>query len=496
MAQRIWSSLVSNDLNLATNYTGSGTLLAIDDLLFLSGVSAVATSNLYVNSLTTSGTYSGGFNTSGYFITTSSGVVINHSGMVTLGDVICSGDLTVGSNIVASGDFTSCNLYMKNNSNLSINKNNMYFNSVNLAYPNTTVNMSVGSGMTCNTNSLSINGGSYIFESVASTFKVLAQTSNPLTIAPNSYIHVGYTNNMLYLSHYQPSGTNLTINVPSIHIYGSGRLYINKENYSSGNCTFNLGGELYAPEIYLRCGNNDNASNCIFNVSGCIITCKADTYADTGHTTNGVFSLSFGASGNPSKINFVDSIVNAEYSTLGGISTLNEIYMTNSSFNLYSPKYGASLLTTIPFMSSVFINSSISILVSGSMTGKNINFDTIIIDTPNSLCKLNDSITMNRLKITPSSNCVLKSLSSYIINDYHMGDWEDCSITASTLNSGALVTNPEYMKVYNVNFRDCTFSKPITTYNCSASGTVNLGFPNFTIIPKKINSIFRRFLRR
>ena len=55
MATRTWNSSGSTDMNDGANYTGSGALLATDNLVFdgTSVVDATGTANLSVNSITT-----------------------------------------------------------------------------------------------------------------------------------------------------------------------------------------------------------------------------------------------------------------------------------------------------------------------------------------------------------------------------------------------------------------------------------------------------------
>jgi len=70
MATRTWSSAASTDMNLTTNYSGSGSF-ATDDLVFdaTSVVNAAATANIECNSITITSGYSGTWALTGYTAT-------------------------------------------------------------------------------------------------------------------------------------------------------------------------------------------------------------------------------------------------------------------------------------------------------------------------------------------------------------------------------------------------------------------------------------------
>jgi hypothetical protein len=72
---RKWISTGSTNMNLATNYTGSGALQTTDNLVFFdtSVVNAIATANLSVNSITVQASYTGNWKDGGYTITTATG---------------------------------------------------------------------------------------------------------------------------------------------------------------------------------------------------------------------------------------------------------------------------------------------------------------------------------------------------------------------------------------------------------------------------------------
>lgn len=109
MATRTWSSASSTDMNLATNYSGSGALLTTDDLVFnnTSVINATASGNLSVASLTVGDNYSGVMNISGRTITTTgsqlyqntaSSPTINASTILNIGGNYTLGKSWVGAN--------------------------------------------------------------------------------------------------------------------------------------------------------------------------------------------------------------------------------------------------------------------------------------------------------------------------------------------------------------------------------------------------------------
>jgi hypothetical protein len=99
MGNRYWNSTGSTDLNDGSNYTGSGTLLSTDDIIFdsTSVVNATATNHLHVNSILVSSNYSGNMSFSGYDSTYESGY--NFSG---------SNSINGGNKIIAKGNSGVC----------------------------------------------------------------------------------------------------------------------------------------------------------------------------------------------------------------------------------------------------------------------------------------------------------------------------------------------------------------------------------------------------
>jgi hypothetical protein len=114
MATRYWDSTGSTDLNDGSNYTGSGTLLTTDDLIFdsTSMVNAIATNDLSVRTLSSMGDYTGEMNFSGRQITLGSGCYLNHTGNLTCPDKITSSDGTVrfGSNLATVSRDNACHI--------------------------------------------------------------------------------------------------------------------------------------------------------------------------------------------------------------------------------------------------------------------------------------------------------------------------------------------------------------------------------------------------
>ena len=118
MAIRTWSSLGSNDLNLATNYSGAGALLTTDDLVFdgTSVIAATASANLDVKSITVAAAYTGNMSFSGFTAIYENGnASFDGIGTLNLGNGItlngASSTLHIGAG-VAAVTATSCAITM------------------------------------------------------------------------------------------------------------------------------------------------------------------------------------------------------------------------------------------------------------------------------------------------------------------------------------------------------------------------------------------------
>jgi len=140
MAVRTWSSAGSNDLNLATNYSGAGALLTTDDLVFdaTSVVNATASSNLDVKSITVAAAYSGNMSFSGRTAIYENGNAsfdgtgtINLGNGITLNGASATLHIGAGTGVVTA---TSCIVVMNGTTGmiLDIDKASTYFKRLTL----------------------------------------------------------------------------------------------------------------------------------------------------------------------------------------------------------------------------------------------------------------------------------------------------------------------------------------------------------------------------
>ena len=102
MATRTWNSSGSTDMNLSTNYSGSGALLTTDDLVFngTSVINAVASATLSVKTLTIAAAYTGKWDLNSQSLTVANG--FSDDGVCIIGNAHnYAGNLTVS----GDGDF-------------------------------------------------------------------------------------------------------------------------------------------------------------------------------------------------------------------------------------------------------------------------------------------------------------------------------------------------------------------------------------------------------
>ena len=126
-AERVWISTDSTDMNLATNYSGSGPILETDTLIFngTSVVNATATANLSVAHVEIQSTYSGNWVMTGYSLTLNNGGLLRSgSGTFTLGTTLTlNGNGKLYTNATSgTNTTTSCVITFNGNDTVDINK--------------------------------------------------------------------------------------------------------------------------------------------------------------------------------------------------------------------------------------------------------------------------------------------------------------------------------------------------------------------------------------
>lgn len=124
MATRTWSSVGSNDMNNAANYSGAGALLTTDDLVFnnTSVINATATANLDVASITVAANYSGNWSIAEFSAVAETGnMSFDGTGTLNLGNGItlngASATLHVGSGV---GTVTATNCAVTMNGSIAM----------------------------------------------------------------------------------------------------------------------------------------------------------------------------------------------------------------------------------------------------------------------------------------------------------------------------------------------------------------------------------------
>lgn len=503
MAIRIWNSTGSTNMNLSSNYTGTGELLPTDDIVFnnTSQISASSVAPLIINSITTSSNYTGVFTQGSYPITSTTSIDLNHSGSLVLGGPITitsSGDFTLGSKMT-SFDCTNLELSMLDHGTISFVKTPLTISKLDVSYPNKTVILGAltpsGGGLFIN-NCLELNGGSFYYNTItySITNKVYPSNANScLRWHPNTtFVNSSKTNTLALTSTFS-SNTPLNFNIPFIKILGSGVLSFNITN-PSGNVLLNQTGDITSPSIYIT-SFNSNSNTIVYRSNGFKLFASGYGVGTAANFNDAsLIALTHNNTSNQITYDFSNSDMKAEVFQYAGSSLSGVLKLTNANIDIKAstPNYGFIMLTR-----------PLSYNTSGSMISVNVPSGIVRTNTM-SLSRLNilsnnvifsGALVADRI-VMPGTTTRFTSVSGFAVSYYVNGDWDNCTIKSSINGSNGPVTVPSGMLLYNVLASGCTFSSPIFTYNCrNIGGSTNLVFPSSTKTSDR-SSIVSRLLRR
>lgn len=504
MATRIWSSTGSTNMNLASNYTGSGNLLTTDDLVFdnTSQISASSVASLIVNSITTSSNYTGVFSQGSDVITCNTSVILNHSGNLYLNgpiNILSSGDFTIGTKI-QSYDCSLLELNMLGDGIFTSVKTPLTLSKLNIAYPKKTTTINTvtpsGGGMFIN-NMLSVNGGSFLYYTIQYPIIITVgpyNASNYLYWHPDTICKSSHRGNKIEFRTNFYTNENLSIEIPKMRMEGSGTLSFSSTN-PSGNVVFNLRDDLYAPSFYLT-ASVASSKLVEFNSNGNGLYASGYTPGTFANYSNcAILALTATNTSNQVKFDLRNSNITGEVFIYNGTSLSGVLYLDNANINLkaITPNYGF-LITTKPKTSS----SSGTILSLNIPSGiiRTSNVPLSYVDVSSSNVIISGALTTNRLRLASGIVTRFTSVSGIIVNNYINGDWDNATLRSSINGSNGPVTIPSGVQLYNVSASGCTFSNPIYTYNCrNLGGCANLVFPSSTKTSDR-SSVVSRFLRR
>lgn len=484
MATRVWNSSSSTDMNLATNYTGDGSLLTTDDLIFnnTSQITASSTAALSVNSITCSSTYMGEFYNIDYPITTNTSIKFLQSGILTLGNRITirnSGDFSISAAPTAI-TASSCSLYMMNDGDIAITKTNTYLDEIHCSYPGKYTTWTTSSTITgCEV--LGIHGGVLDFRStVFNDILIIPRKSqqNPFIVDEGSLIVVPSTTAGIIIRPW--NSTDLTIYVPGFTFIGRGEFKLTMTTSASGNVNYQQTGDITSPLFEI--GKYSGSSSYSFNYNSNGNKLNVHTSGKLGYIT-----LINSVAGTQIETSFANSYINCDLFRTSGGQAIKKVDLTNTILDIS----GGMSYTPIP-TSGIFTGSFISFLASGTFNPKGLSYNNIKVDIPGNQCTFAQGLSCNRLIVTPDTRCKLQSASGFIVSGYQLGDFDSCNIQATTSGNLSNLTLPADVKISNVTFQDIKLINPIFSYGCTSVRSSGLVFPNKVFVPKLTTSLLRR----
>lgn len=251
-ATRTWSSSGSTDMNLETNYSGSGALLTTDDLVFdaTSVVNATATASLSVNSITRAAAYSGNTSWANYVVTVAGNLTIDGAGTLNVGSGIisngASATIHIGAGVGAISQ-TICILTINGTTGVTLDFDKAFSASRVVTGANSVVTWGGDAVVTLDAGSNAITTG------VASTFTI-AKTLAIYNLTGGNIWSIGTGASLVisggatYLTMRAYAGTDVTI--PATTVTGTGIIqlitYANNAvvkltgNQNYGTMSFNL----------------------------------------------------------------------------------------------------------------------------------------------------------------------------------------------------------------------------------------------------------------
>ena len=249
-AQRIWNG-GSTDMNLATNYSGSGALLTTDTLVFngTSVVNATATASLNVSHISIESTYSGAWTISGYTATINNGgIKFAGSGTANWGNGITlngNGSIKIeasaGTQSTTSCVITANGLHDTINSNRAISTSRHIING-ELYYTGTGI---VGP-WTYGTTPYTIGPNGNLAGDL-SPFARISSTCSVISISSGGLI----TNTKMMIFEARNSSGSITATVPKIKKLGD----LSFLTMGAGTATFYVSDTLDVGELRVYCGS-------------------------------------------------------------------------------------------------------------------------------------------------------------------------------------------------------------------------------------------------
>lgn len=298
MATRTWSSAGSTDMNLATNYSGSGELLATDDLVFdaTSTVNATATAPLSVNSVVTAAAYSGNWSISGQTLTCAAGASFDGTGTLNLGNgVTCNGASSTahfGSTLGAVTATSAAMLYSGTTGMVIDDDKGITFKTISLAdnakvtnsgaasstylHSSTPITLGDGASLTINRNMTSALTAAGSFISLPASYTIAGSATLYLSNQSAATCTIPAITATVGVIEVQGPVTNSATNMNGAMSCTS----LVVETTAVVSFTFNTQNYGIAVTGNLNCGSNNAGANLILNFGSSTISCGA--FAATG----------------------------------------------------------------------------------------------------------------------------------------------------------------------------------------------------------------------
>jgi len=358
---RTWNSGGSTDMNLSTNYTGSGALLSTDVLLFNGTVSvnAISTAGLTVGSIICTAGHTNTWSISGQTLSVAYPSTIDLGGTRNLGNGIAfnSGTVTIPNATVTStstvvtyngtgcvfADYRATAVY----SNFIIN------NSCSATLVGTLVNIRPVTSVVC----IAIGSNATFTQNATTQFQ---QTSS----TPFYSTSTGSVWNGSGLVSLQAYSANLTTNIPTLSYTGAGNIqispYTNSSitfmgtfscttmlyvNNASAGVTIDFNGQTISCGVF-RVGTNNAAGNTYYYYRGSAITCTSydGSSYNTGTCTQNFGTCTINSSGNV-VIGSTHTIVAG--SEIWNVTSTSTVTYTSASWGTINFKATTNLTVTL-----------------------------------------------------------------------------------------------------------------------------------------------------
>ena len=359
MATRTWSGATNSDLNNPLNYSGSGALLASDDLVFSSGsIAATASADLSVNSISTTSGYSGNWGALGYNLTVALGVTFAHTGTLTLGNSLTangtSSTVSIGSG-VGTVDTSTCAFVLNGTTGMALT-----FNKTGVSILSLT--LGTNAKVTYSGSTLQIYGRStLLILGNGATWTQNAQVTFYMSLSAQIFSFLGsYT--------WNGSGTIATLTFNAIEVITFPAItYTGSGNWSNSSYpgTWSLAGDFNIGTNALTINSGLNNATVLYT-NNYNITCGALICGKASGT--GSFTAYFGTSA-VTKTSFTDGSVGGTY------------YFSSSIWTTWTFSGGSTVTQTVARVWSGSVSSNMNDQNNYSGSGALLSTDNLVFNT-------------------------------------------------------------------------------------------------------------------